>query len=80
MNISSLHEMRLDQIAHYLGQIDRHTDGYFYTKQWETWHNTEDDIVIGRSDYPIPAAWRTIYEHRHPIQRAFFHGLYGTRG
>jgi putative sugar O-methyltransferase len=80
VNISSLHEMRLDQIAHYLGQIDRHTDGYFYTKQWETWHNAEDDIVIGRSDYPIPAAWRTIYEHRHPIQRAFFHGLYGTRG
>jgi putative sugar O-methyltransferase len=79
VNISSLHEMRPDQIAHYLGQVDRHTDGFFYTKQWERWHNTEDDIVIGRADYPIPASWRTLYEHRHPIQRAFFHGLYATR-
>ncbi|HWI07950.1 MAG TPA: putative sugar O-methyltransferase [Solirubrobacteraceae bacterium] len=80
VNISSLHEMRPEQIAHYLGQVDRHTDGYFYTKQWERWHNTEDDVVIGRADYPIPPGWRTIYEHAHPIQRRFFHGLYSTRG
>jgi len=80
LNISSLHEMRPEQIAHYLSQVDRHTDGCFYTKQWETWHNTEDDIVIGRADYPIPAGWRTIYERRHPIQRTFFHALYDTRG
>ena len=80
VNISSLHEMRREQIAHYLAQADRHTDGYFYTKQWERWHNTEDDVVIARADYPIPPAWRTIYERRHPIQRAFFHALYATRG
>jgi len=80
VNISSLHEMRPEQIAYYLGQVDRHTDGFFYTKQWETWHNTEDDIVVGRADYPIPATWRTIYALKHPIQRAFFHALYSTRG
>lgn len=80
VNISSLHEMRPEQIAHYLGQVDRHTDGVFYTKQWQSWHNTEDDVVIGRSDYPIPPAWRTIYERTHPIQRNFFHALYSTRG
>jgi putative sugar O-methyltransferase len=80
VNISSLHEMRPAQIAHYIGQIARHTDGFFYTKQWETWHNREDDVVVGRTDYPIPASWRTIYERRHPIQRAFFHALYSTLG
>ncbi|MDQ3675870.1 MAG: putative sugar O-methyltransferase [Actinomycetota bacterium] len=80
VNISSLHEMRPAQIAHYLGQVDRHTEGFFYTKQWDTWHNTEDDVVIGRIDYPIPATWRAIYERRHPIQRAFFHALYSTHG
>ena len=79
VNISSLHEMRPEQIAHYLGQIDRHTDGCFYTKQWESWHNAEDDVVVSRADYPIPATWRTIYERRHPIQRAFFHALYATK-
>lgn len=80
VNISSLHEMRPQQIAHYLGQVDRHCDGFLYTKQWERWHNTFDDVVIGRADYPIPATWRTIYQRRHPIQRAFFHALYDVRG
>ncbi|MDP2709981.1 MAG: putative sugar O-methyltransferase [Solirubrobacteraceae bacterium] len=80
VNISSLHEMRPEQIAHYLGQVDRHTNGFFYSKQWETWHNTEDDLVIDRASYPIPFSWRTIAEHTHPIQQAFFHGLYSTRG
>lgn len=80
LNISSLHEMRPEQIAHYLGQADRHTDGFFYTKQWQRWHNPEDDVVMTRAGYPIPATWRRIYERPHPIQRAFFHGLYATRG
>ncbi len=80
VNISSLHEMRPDQIAHYIGQADRHTDGFFYTKQWEMWRNPDDDVAIGRADYPIPRTWRTIYERNHPIQRAFFHALYSTRG
>jgi putative sugar O-methyltransferase len=80
VNISSLHEMRPEQIAHYLGQVDRHTDGFFYTKQWQSWHNTEDDVVIDRASYPIPPSWRTLYERTHPIQRSFFHALYATRG
>ena len=80
VNISSLHEMRPEQIAHYLGQVDRHTDGFFYTKQWETWHNPDDDVVVDRASYPIPARWRTVYERTHPIQRAFFHGLYACPG
>lgn len=80
VNISSLHEMRPEQIAHYLGQVDRHTDGFFYTKQWETWHNPDDDVVVDRASYPIPPRWRTVYEGTHPVQRAFFHGLYECPG
>jgi putative sugar O-methyltransferase len=76
INISSLHEMRREQIAYYLGQVDRHTAGHFYTKQWLTWHNPDDDIVVGREDYPIPPAWDVVYSHQHPIQTAFFHALY----
>jgi putative sugar O-methyltransferase len=80
VNISSLHEMRPEQIAHYLGQADLHTDGFFYTKQWATWHNPDDDVVVDRASYPYPPSWRKVYERTHPIQRAFFHGLYSTRG
>jgi hypothetical protein len=80
VNISSLHEMRPEQIAYYLGQVDRHTRGWFYTKQWLDWHNEEDDVRVGRHDYPIPAHWQTVYSHAHPIQRAFFHALYRVDG
>jgi putative sugar O-methyltransferase len=76
VNISSLHEMRPEQIAHYLRQADRHTRGFAYLKQWERWHNPDDDVVVARADYPIPPRWQTVYEQVHPIQRRFFHGLY----
>jgi len=79
INISSLHEMRPEQIAYYLGQVDRHTAGCFYTKQWQTWRNPDDDVVIDRAKYPIPPSWRTIYSREHPIQTAFFDALYDVR-
>lgn len=76
VNISSLHEMRPEQIAHYLGQVDRHTAGCFYTKQWLHWQNPEDGVAIAREDYPIPPRWDVVYSRRHPIQPAFFDALY----
>ena len=80
LNISSLHEMRPEQIDYYLRQADRHTNGFAYLKQWERWHNPDDDVVVARADYPIPATWQTVYERVHPIQRAFFDALYRVPG
>ncbi len=76
LNISSLHEMRPEQIAHYLLQVDRHTAGCFYTKQWLSWRNPQDGVEIRREDYPIPPHWEIVYSRRHPIQVAFFDALY----
>lgn len=80
VNISSLHEMRKEQIAHYLVEADRHTNGFAYLKQWRRWHNPDDDVVIAREDYPIPPRWRQVYSRTHPIQRAFFDALYRVEG
>jgi putative sugar O-methyltransferase len=80
VNISSLHEMRPEQIAHYVEQVDRHTAGCFYMKQWQRWRNPQDDVEIRREDYPIPPHWEQVYEREHPIQRAFFHALYRVGG
>ena len=35
LNISSLHEMRMDQIRYYFTEIERLTRRYFYFKQWQ---------------------------------------------
>ena len=82
VNISSLHEMRPDQIEHYIGQAARHCapGGHFYSKQWVRSLNPHDNLVIERGDYPIPARWETVYDRRHPVQRHFFEALYRLPG
>lgn len=76
VNISSLHEMRPEQIAYYLQIVARHTAGAFYTKQSITSRNPHDDVVVRRGEYPIPRSWRPLLDRRHPIQTSFFEALY----
>jgi putative sugar O-methyltransferase len=78
INISSLHEMRRDQIAAYIQLIERHTSGTFYTKQWRTWTNPADGITLSQDDYPVPANWTMRFERPHPIQTAFFEAAYSV--
>lgn len=79
VNISSLHEMRPDQIAHYFHAIDRHCSGHFYTKQWKRSVNASDAVVIEQANYPVPGHWRTVYSRTHPLQIQFFEALYELR-
>jgi putative sugar O-methyltransferase len=76
INISSLHEMRPDQVAHYFSLIGRHTRGVFYTKQWREWSNPHDGVTMRESDYPVPTQWKRIYERPHGIQTHFFEAAY----
>ena len=77
VTISSLHEMRPEQIAHYIGQAGRHTaGGHFYFKQWQSYANPTDEVTIGRRDYPIPPDWEPVFDRQHPIQALFFEAMY----
>jgi len=78
LNISSLHEMTLEQIANYLRQIDRICRGQFYTKQWKVSRAKTNGFVIKENEYPIPVSWRCLYHRQHPIQRMFFEALYSV--
>ena len=80
VNISSLHEMRPEQIAHYLRQVGVHCRGHFYTKQWLRSVNNYDGLVIHREDYPIPSAWTPLFDRRHPVQTRFFEAMYRLPG
>jgi putative sugar O-methyltransferase len=80
INISSLHEMRPDQILHYIGVVRRHTAGVFYMKQWHTSVNADDGVTIRQADYPIPGSWERIFERRHPVQTGFFEAAYRVQG
>lgn len=76
ITVSSLHEMRRDQIRNYIRQIDRLTKGYFYTKQWQR-SRTYDNQNIKEQEYPTPKEWKQVIRNSpHPIQRMFFDALY----
>jgi putative sugar O-methyltransferase len=77
INISSLHEMTLDQIHYYFTLIDRLTGKYFYMKQWKVSHNPQDNVVIRETDYPIPDHWKQFYWRECQVQTFFFEALFG---
>ncbi len=78
INISSLHEMRMDQVRFYFKQIERLTKkgGYFYFKQWKNAYVDYEDIYIRMEDYPITNVWEKIYMREVKIQTKFFEALY----
>jgi putative sugar O-methyltransferase len=78
VNISSLHEMRLEQIAFYFTHFDRllKDDGLFYFKQWKRGPVLFENVVIRQEDYPIPLTWRCELSQEAPIQSGFFEARY----
>lgn len=76
INISSLHEMRMDQIRYYFGEIERLTAKYFYFKQWKETTIPFENETIREADYPIPEDWNLVYRQQCAVQHKFFEALY----
>lgn len=76
ISISSLQEMRPDQITSYFLLIDRLTRGFFYMKQWKASQNPHDHLTIRQEDYPIPPNWRPLFVRQAPVQVRFFEAMY----
>ena len=84
INISSLHEMRMDQIRFYFREIERLTRKYFYFKQWKETQVPLENETIREADYPIGSSWTLINRQQCAVQHKFFEALYelpqaGTR-
>jgi hypothetical protein len=78
LNISSLHEMRLEQIAFYFSQFDRllKAGGTFYFKQWKRGTVLFENVVVRQEDYPIPPSWQCELSRQAPLQTGFFEARY----
>lgn len=77
INISSLHEMRLDQIKYYFKQIERLTKskGYFYFKEFKDSYVAFEDVHIRTEDYPLYPKWDLVYLRQSKVQTKFFEAL-----
>lgn len=76
INISSLHEMRMDQVRYYFGEIERLTRKYFYFKQWKETTVPFENETIREADYPVRDEWDLVYRQQCTIQHKFFEALY----
>lgn len=72
VNISSLHEMRHDQITNLLGHMYRVTRGRVYLKQYKKAVNPHDHIVVREDAYHIPEGWAPLYHRSDAVDPRFF--------
>jgi len=76
VTISSLHEMRLDQIAHYLDLMSAMTRRAIYLKQWRVSTNTIDQVTVRREAYRLRPGWTPVFDRADPVQDQFFEALF----
>jgi putative sugar O-methyltransferase len=74
--ISSVHEMRRDQITHYMNLMGRTTKSALYLKQQRDYVNPVDNLIIGKNDYPAPVGWSPKHERFDLINPGFFERVY----
>lgn len=71
VSISSLHEMTFEQIQYYKALIERKTKTAVYFKQWNSWKNPLDGILVGREDFFLDSPWSKVLDQPHPINSEF---------
>lgn len=76
VNISSLHEMRMDQIRYYFDAIARLTARYFYFKQWKLSTIPFENVQIREDEYPVRPSWHQLYHRECNVQTHFFEAMY----
>ena len=76
INISSLHEMRHEQIINWHHQINRLTNGIFFSKQYKYHKNSFDEILVTQDNYPILNNWEPLLNRINPIFSSFFETVY----
>ena len=74
--ISSLHEMRQDQIDNFLALMQRKTIAAIYIKQWISFHNPIDKIDLPFTAYDLQAPWTRAIMRNDPIQELFFEAVW----
>lgn len=77
INISSLQEMRLEQIKYYFKQIERLTrlKGYFYFKEFKDSYVAYENVHIKTEDYPLRPKWKLEYLRESKVQIKYFEAL-----
>ena len=72
VNISSLHEMRPEQLRHVLEQIYRVSERRVYIKQYRHYVNPWDKLELSESSYFVPEGWSKRFWRADAVDARFF--------
>ncbi len=76
LSISTLPEMRQDQVSLYLYLFGQLSSGYIYLKQWISWKNPLDGTDIKIEDYLMGDSWALVLDRIDPINPRFFNRVW----
>ncbi len=79
LSISTLPEMSMAHIRHYLGHFQRLASRWVYLKQWADWFNPLDQVRVTTADYALGPAWAPAASGTDPVQPEFFQCLWQRR-
>ena len=76
VSISTLPEMRPEQVALYLEQFRRLADHAIFLKQWRSWTNPSDGTSMSLDDYRLGGDWQVVHDEVDPVNPAFFNRIW----
>jgi putative sugar O-methyltransferase len=79
VSISTLPEMRPEQVKLYLDLFGSLSRRHVYLKQWKNWKNPLDGTDMRIEDYDLGEAWETVLDRTDPINPEFFNRVWRRR-
>lgn len=76
LSISTLPEMRSDQVEFYLGEFQRLSRGHIFLKQWKAWRNPSDGTDLTADSYRLDPDWRLTLDRTDPVIPDFFNRVW----
>jgi len=76
LSISTLPEMKFEQVKLYIDIFQKLSAGYIYLKQWKIWKNPIDGTDLGIDDYLNNKDWSLKLDREDPINPLFFNRVW----
>jgi len=76
LSISTLPEMRPDQVSLYFSLFQSLSRRHIYLKQWKSWKNPLDGTDIQVENYLLGSDWQIIMDRTDPIVPEFFNRVW----
>jgi putative sugar O-methyltransferase len=79
VSISTLPEMRQDQVDLYLAEFQRLSRGHIFLKQFKAWKNPSDGTDLSIDSYRLHPDWQLVLDRSDPVIPCFFNRAWRKR-